>query len=58
MTNSSDEFKSLKINKTETFEDQAKQKRRPRINFNELKKQLKYNEIFNDCFEEVFKTKK
>lgn len=44
ISNASDKWKNLKINKTQTFEDQCKQKRRPRLKFSEIKKQL-----LNDC---------
>jgi hypothetical protein len=36
-------FLNLKVNKKQTFEDQAKLGRRPRITFNEIYKQLKSN---------------
>ena len=36
----STEWKNIKVNKTQTFEDQVKQGRRPRINWNDLKPQI------------------
>ncbi len=40
LSNASDIWKSIKVNKTQTYEDQCKQKRRPRINFNQLIQQV------------------
>ncbi len=42
-------WQSIKINKNETFRDQALNKRRPRISFDELYKQL--NNYFNIIFD-------
>jgi len=40
LSNVSDEWKSLKFNKIQTFEDQAEQGRRPRMNFERIQTQL------------------
>ncbi len=40
LSNTSSEIKNLKINKKQTYEDQCKEKRRPRIAFSQLKQQL------------------
>lgn len=40
LSNISDEWKSLKVSKSQTFEDQADQGRRPRIVFEEIQTQL------------------
>lgn len=40
LSNVSDEWKSLKVNKSQTFEDQAEQGRRPRLVFEDIKTQL------------------
>ena len=40
LSSSSEKWKNLKVNKTETFFDQCLQKRRPRLTFYEIKKQL------------------
>jgi len=40
LSNKSETWKNIKVNKTETYFDQCIQKRRPRITFKELKKQL------------------
>ena len=40
LSNDSDEWKSLKVSKSQTFEDQADQGRRPRIVFDEIQTQL------------------
>lgn len=49
-------FQNIKINKTETFNEQAKMDRRPRIIFEEFKTQLgdKLIKIFEGKFEEIF----
>ena len=38
LSNDSDKFKNIKINKNQTFNEQCVQKRRPKISWNELKK--------------------
>jgi len=48
LSNDSEEFKNLKINRTETFNDQAQQGKRPRIGFNKILEQ------FNDHVEVIF----
>jgi hypothetical protein len=52
----SDEWKNIKVNKKETFNDQCKQGRRPRITWESLHPQVsKYcTEVFNGTFEEIF----
>lgn len=52
----STQWKNIKVNKTQTFEDQIKQKRRPRINWENLKKQLdnNYTKIYEGSFEDIF----
>lgn len=40
LSNDSDEWKSLKVNKSQTFEDQAVQGRRPRLVFEDIQTQL------------------
>ncbi len=53
---SSDEWKNIRVNKTQTFEDQSNQGRRPRINWEYLYPQIEkyctkvYEGIFNDIF--------
>jgi len=49
LSNKSDLWKNLKINKIQTFEDQCKQKRRPRIRFIDIKEQL--NEFIKKVFQ-------
>jgi len=48
-------FLNIKMNKNETFKDHCKQKRRPRICFSELKKQLKkyINMIFKGYIDQL-----
>lgn len=48
----SDEWKNIKVNKTQTFDDQRKQGRRPRINWNSLYLQISpyCKKIFEDAF--------
>lgn len=43
LSNKSEIFRKLKVSKSETFEDQSKIGKRPRLNFNNLKKQLNNN---------------
>lgn len=40
LSNDSDIWKNLKINKTQTYENQCNEKRRPRICFNNIIKQI------------------
>jgi hypothetical protein len=52
----STEWKNIKVSKTQTFEDQTKQGRRPRITWESLKPQIEkycikvYEGVFNDIF--------
>jgi len=52
------EWKSIKINKTQTFEEQAQQKRRPRINWNILYQQITpyCHKVFEGSFNDIFIT--
>ena len=56
LSNTSLEWKNIKVNKKETFEDQIKNKRRPRINWKSLHLQVKdyctivYDGYFDDIF--------
>ena len=53
--NKSELWKSLKINKDETYENQCRQKRRPRINFHKIQNhfQDKCKLIFCGNFEDL-----
>lgn len=53
--NSSNKWKNLMVNKRETFYDQCKQKRRPRLSFEKICDQLKdeYRLIFNGHISEL-----
>jgi hypothetical protein len=44
LSNQSEKWKNIKVNKTQTYHDQCQEKRRPRLTFKELKSQLG-----NDC---------
>jgi hypothetical protein len=48
------------VNKTETFNDQCLQKRRPRLNWNNLHSQLgsECQKIFEGSFESIFTSDK
>ncbi len=50
----SKQWQNIKINKLQTFSDQIKQKRRPRITWKELEKQIEYEEIFSDNINKLF----
>lgn len=53
ITNNDDLWKKIKVNNKQTFDEQCKQGRRPRISFNLIKKQLpkdKITCIFNGSF--------
>ncbi len=52
----SEEWKIIKINKLQTFEEQSAQKRRPRIGWDNLKPQLKNHciKVFEGTFEDIF----
>lgn len=56
LTNDSKEWKDLKMSKTQTFEDQCKEGRRPRIGFDKIKAQLgdKCVSVYDGTFEEIF----
>lgn len=56
LSNKSDIWKNIKVNKTQTYEEQCLQKRRPRITFAELQKQLNSNcsKIFEGNLDELF----
>ena len=43
LSNDNNIWKNIKINKKDTYEDQCKQGRRPRINFDQLRLQIKDN---------------
>lgn len=61
LSDTSDVWKNIKVNKNETFYEQRVQKRRPRITWNNLYSQLtnKYAKvIFHGSFEDVFKSSK
>jgi hypothetical protein len=55
----STEWKNIKVNKIQTFEDQTKQRRRPRITWDSLHPQIQnycdkvYEGTFNDIFERI-----
>ena len=51
----SDEWKNIKINKNQTFEQQSNQSRRPRICWNNLYPQIKNNcnIVFNGSFDDI-----
>ena len=52
----SDEWKNIKVNKTQTFDEQSKEKRRPRINWLSLHQQISphVHTIFDGTFDEIF----
>ena len=56
ISNASEEWKNIKVNKKETFDDQAKQGRRPRLNWNDIQKQLSsyMTLIYEGTFEDIF----
>lgn len=56
LSNESKIFSNIKINKSETYKNHCEQKRRPRICFNKLQKQLKnhINIIFNGSINYLF----
>jgi hypothetical protein len=53
------EWKNIKVNKTETFENQIKQARRPRITWISLYPQIKLycNKIYEGTFDDIFNYK-
>lgn len=56
LSNNNEIFKNIKINKNETYYEQCLQKRRPRIKFDILKKQLNnnINIIFDDIIDKLY----
>lgn len=52
----STEWKNIKISKTQTFEDQTKQGRRPRITWESLQPQIHYccDKVYEGTFENIF----
>jgi hypothetical protein len=53
---SSDEWKKIKVNKKQTFDDQCKQGRRPRLTWNSLQPQISEytTKIFEGTFDDIF----
>ena len=56
LTRTSEEWRNIKMNKTQTFEDQTKQGRRPRINWESLYPQIEShcNKVYEGNFEDIF----
>ena len=56
--NTSEQIKGIKVNKTQTFEDQSKEKRRPRINPKSMHDEMSaYSEkVFEGSFEDIFRS--
>lgn len=56
LTRTSIEWKNLKVNKTQTFEDQAKQGRRPRMNWECLQPQINSfcTKVYDGTFDDIF----
>ena len=52
----SDEWKNIKVSKSQTFEDQTKQGRRPRITWEALKPQIEpyCKKVYEGIFEDIF----
>ena len=52
----SDEWKNIKVSKSQTFEDQTKQGRRPRITWESLKPQIEpyCEKVYEGIFEDIF----
>lgn len=52
----SEEWKNIKVNDTQTFEDQAKQRRRPRISWSRLYPQIYMHceKVYEGHFEDIF----
>jgi len=52
----SEEWRNIKMNKTQTFEDQTNQGRRPRINWESLYPQIEShcNKVYEGNFEDIF----
>jgi DNA (cytosine-5)-methyltransferase 1 len=53
-SNESKEWNNIKVNKLETYSDQCKQKRRPRIGFKELEKQIKIVSVLKSNILQIF----
>ena len=47
------EWQNIKISKTQTFEDQTKQGRRPHINWDSLKNQIKHIKVYEGTFKDI-----
>ena len=56
LTNESPEWKNLKMNKTQTHQEQCDEKRRPHISWDKIYEQLNTHceEIYNGTFEDIF----
>jgi len=56
LTRTSDEWKNIKISKTQTFEDQRNQGRRPRITWESLQPQIEayVTKVYEGTFEDIF----
>lgn len=56
LSNDSDEFSNIKINSTETYKQSCSKGKRPRLNFTNLKEQLKeyVKEVYNGDLESIF----
>jgi len=52
----SPEWRNIKVSKTQTFEDQTKQGRRPRITWNSLKPQIETycSKVYEGTFDDIF----
>jgi len=53
LKSSDDVWKNIKVSKKESFEDQCKQRRRPRITFNALKNQIEMEIIFRGTLQDL-----
>lgn len=53
--NSSERFLNIMVNKKDRFQDQIKSGRRPRINFNNLNKQLSIPLVYNGLISDLLK---
>lgn len=56
LNNDSNEYKNIKVSKTETISDQINKKRRPHISWNKIYPQIKEycQQIYKGTFEEIF----
>jgi hypothetical protein len=56
LTIDSEEWKNIKVNKNQTFEDQTKNGRRPRIGWNSLHPQIEMycHKVYEGTFESIF----